>query len=460
MLCFVMVRPDVLLLTCVVFVVLGCAADSPPANENFDEAITEAAEASGVTWQSPIEVDEGDAYQGRWQMNDSDFRYVDAPSVALNSRNEANIAWVDQQEKALFFQRYDAEGAALLSERVDVSQSPDIFTWLPRIAVHPEDDDRVYLLWQDIVFSGGTHGGEIFFAHSTDGGASFSDPVNLSNTPAGAGKGRLMADHWHNGSLDIAVNENGDVFATWTEYEGTLWFSTSADGGNTFSEPLAVFDENEWPGRGPDVTVGPEGTIYLVWTVGEDSSSNVWLATSTDGGRSFSEPREVTDGSGHTDGAKLGVDSGGTLHLVYAESADGMLENYVLQYARSEDGVDTFSRPDTIIDPAEVGLASTNFPALAIDEADNLFVVWERFQQPRERPRGLGFTVSTDRGESFASASVVPGTDDEDLGINGSLQGLLMQKIAAGDEGQVVVVNSSFNPGERSVVRLMRGALE
>jgi hypothetical protein len=35
----------------------------------------------------------------------------------------------------------------------------------------------VYVLWQEIVFSGGSHGGEIFFARSRDGGQTWSAPA-------------------------------------------------------------------------------------------------------------------------------------------------------------------------------------------------------------------------------------------------------------------------------------------
>ncbi len=61
---------------------------------------------------------------------------------------------------------------------VNISRSPRVISWLPRLAVSPTELDEVFILWQEIVFSGGSHGGEIFFARSFDGGASFSEPLN------------------------------------------------------------------------------------------------------------------------------------------------------------------------------------------------------------------------------------------------------------------------------------------
>jgi hypothetical protein len=73
------------------------------------------------------------------------------------------------------------------------------------------------------------------------------------------------------------------------------------------------------------------------------------------------------------------------------------------------------------------------------------------------RPRALGFARSNDGGLSFAPPSVVPGTADPALGFNGSLQGLLMDKLAVNEAGAVAVVNSTFKRNETSHVWLIRG---
>ena len=110
---------------------------------------------------------------------------------------------------------------------------------------------------------------------------------------------------------------------------------------------------------------------------------------------------------------------------------------------------------------AEAGLGAggprAGFPTVSLDGEDRLYVVWELFPDRGGRPRGLGFTASTDGGTTFAAASTVPGTGDPRDGFNGSQQGLLMRKLAAGAEGAIAVVNSSFRANEASRVRLFRG---
>ena len=149
-----------------------------------------SAAASEIRWSPPFEIATGGGVRGPWQQNDSRYDYVDDPSVAIERHGGTGIAWVDQGEKDVFFRRLDSGGAPA-GEPVNVSRSPATFSWLPRVAFAPGNARQVFILWQEIIFSGGSHGGDIFFSRSEDGGASFSAPVNLSNSLAGDGKGRI-----------------------------------------------------------------------------------------------------------------------------------------------------------------------------------------------------------------------------------------------------------------------------
>jgi hypothetical protein len=139
-----------------------------------------------IEWKEKILVASGDVYQGPWRMNESEFHYVDDPAVAITDGGKTGIAWADQREQDLFFQLYNSGGEPILESPTNISQSPGIFSWLPRMTINPDDTDQIFILWQDIVFSGGSHGGEIFFSRSIDGGITFDEPVNLSNTKAGS----------------------------------------------------------------------------------------------------------------------------------------------------------------------------------------------------------------------------------------------------------------------------------
>jgi hypothetical protein len=416
------------------------------------------ADPPKVAWERKVEVATGGGFRGPWRMNDSEFLYVDDPTVAITETSVVGVAWADQARKDIYFQFFEPDGRPRFEKPVNVSRSPRIFSWLPRVVMSSRDASEVYVLWQEIVFSGGSHGGEIFFARSADGGRSFSAPVNLSNTIAGAGKGRLTRELWHNGSLDLVMSPEGNLYAAWTEYEGALRFSRSTDAGARFSAPVHVAGAGAAPpARGPSLAVDAAGAIYLAWTVGEDPAANIHFAKSTDHGRSFSKPRPIYRSDGHADAPKITVDAKGTVHLVYAESPAGPFQRYHIRYTRSGDGGQTFEKPREISGAQPQHIESVHFPALSVDGKDNLYVVWELFPRRAHYPRGLGFTSSSDGGRTFAPPSVVPGSADAGRGVNGSQQGLLMRKLAVNVGGTMAIVNSTFWQNERSNVWLLRG---
>ncbi len=69
------------------FVLLAVALIAAPAPGQADP--------SGVTWDEKIEVASGGGYRGPWRMNESEFDYVDDPTVAINEQSFVGVAWAD-----------------------------------------------------------------------------------------------------------------------------------------------------------------------------------------------------------------------------------------------------------------------------------------------------------------------------------------------------------------------------
>lgn len=430
-----------------------------------EAATPEASRSSegALTWQQRTLVAAGAGHKGPWRMNESDFRYVDDPSVAINEQGLAAVAWVDQSRKDVFLQIFEPDGNRRFTSPVNVSGTPEIFSWLPRVLLAPTHNSSsfdVYVLWQEIVFSGGSHGGEILFARSTDGGRTFRKPLNLSQSKAGDGKGRLTPRIWDNGSLDLVRAPSGNLYAAWTEYEGDLLFSRSTDGGESFSEtPLSITDKNSAPARAPSLAISPGGSVYLAWAVGERSQADIHIARSLDAGRSF-EKQIARETNGHCDAPKIASDSKGNIHLVFAEAPDGPFTPYHVRYARLTDWKIGFKDGKEISDPQSQNFQSVSYPALSLDAVDNLYVLWELFPRHQTRPRGLGFTLSANGGRSFTAPIPIPGSLDPSLGLNGSQQGMLTSKLAVDKSGAIAVVNSYFKRSEKSRVFLFRGKAE
>ncbi|HVL75919.1 MAG TPA: sialidase family protein [Noviherbaspirillum sp.] len=415
-----------------------------------------------IRWGEVVEVDTGAGVRGPWQQNRSHYNYIDDGSAALDAKGEAAVVWVDQARKQVLFQRYrlEGDGTAGLARPTVVSDSPEVFSWMPRVALAPDVPGRIYVLWQDIIFSGGSHGGDIMFARSDDGGATFSEPLNLSDSSTGAGKGRITRDHWHNGSFDLVAAPGGAVHVAWTEFEGRLLYARSLDGGASFAQPLRVAGSDSAPARGPTLAAGPEGRIYLAWTVGEARGADIHVARSLDGGASFEPARPAARTGAYSDAPKLALDRRGVLHLAFAESAAGPFDRFRVHYARSTDGGLSFETPREISTPVPEGAISAHFPHLAVDGAGNPVVAWELHPQRVARPRGMGIAVSLDGGETFSAPAAVPHSADPGGGPNGSQQGLLMRKLAVGPDGRLVIAQSALRENEFSRVWLIHGRLD
>jgi hypothetical protein len=178
------------------------------------------------------------------------------------------------------------------------------------------------------------------------GGQSLPAPVKISN---GVLPGKSFAA--------MAVDAKGGIDIAWTQSDGSVTFRRSTDGGVTFSNPTVV-----QPAISPTpilvaIQVGADeaGNINLVWTqfgVGPDADL---FSRSTDGGLTFSTPRDLAPSFGAPVGGipRLTVDSTGDIQV--GDVTVQTVNNAIiapLVFIHSSDGGATFSAPVTIWTPA------------------------------------------------------------------------------------------------------------
>lgn len=428
---------------------LGITA-APPAH-------TDPTTPRLIEWKAPVVIATGRGERGPWQQNDSHYRYVDDPAVALASDGSAIVAWVDQTWRDVYVQRVAPDGTRTPAAPINISHSPATFSWLPRIVTGPQRE--IHLLWQEIIFSGGSHGGDMLYARSTNGGRDFSPPLNLSLSAAGDGKGRINPKFWHNGSFDLAVSERDDhshVYAAWTEYEGRLWFAHSADGGQSFSAPRIIAGETEAPARAPSLAVRGN-QLLLAWTVGDDAGADIRVVQSDDDGQNFSSPLLVEPNDSYSDAPRLAISEDGLVHLAFTESEAGPFSRQQVRLTRSEDGGKTFSPSVSVSANLPPPYHDAGFANLAVDRNGRVSVLAHLFTRRQARPQGLGMAVSIDGGRSFGPMTLIPGNAVLGNASLGSQQGLLVQKLAMTPEGQLAIVNSSFAPEVESRVWIQFG---
>ncbi len=197
------------------------------------------------------------------------------------------------------------------------------------------------------------------------------------------------------------------------DYSAVL--ESSADNGSTWRSLALPLPPGYDRPFAPDAAFGPDGTLYVLYVNLEgagNTPANLWLATSSDGGRSLSGPSRVTGKLAFQ--PRLAIGPNGVVHATWLQAADVGLFRLgrpsPIVASHSDDGGHTFSPPSTISDAQRerVGAASP-----VIDSAGRLVILYEDFKgdrrdfedldgPPADQPFALVLTQSTDGGQTFS----------------------------------------------------------
>ena len=252
-----------------------------------------------------------------------------SPRLALNSDEVLYVVYGDTTDavRRVQFIRSEDLGATFTEPKLLSGSSTGAFE--PEITVDP--DDAINVAWEDNV--SGTS--VIMFSRSNDGGASFSEPKQVSK-----GTGEATQAH-------IASDSAGRLHIVYTQQLGAeeiqVFYTRSADHGQTFSEPVNISKKPEASVNKPIVTTFEDSTVYVAFQNETRRDMQVYLMKSEDAGLTFSEPRQVSNANnqcGRAHSAAMVVDSEGTLHIVWIDASriQGCADEGIVFYSNSKDG--------------------------------------------------------------------------------------------------------------------------
>ena len=253
--------------------------------------------------------------------------------------------------------------------------------------------------------------------------ARFSDDGAMQGSPVRVNRQQGVATAWRGDQPSLVVAEGGSVYVVWTarihsgDKHGTdLYMSVSNDRGQSFASEVKINDDKvPGPHGMHSLAVAKDGRVYVSWlderhvhkpkpsTKGDghhmESNRDLFVAYSTDGGRTFSRNRKVASEACSCCKTALAVSGDGTLYAGWRQVLPGSFRHIAV--ASSTGGGVTFSSPKIVSDDKWVLQGCpVSGPSLSVNARGSLKVLW--YAAGESNATGLYSSESTDKGRTFA----------------------------------------------------------
>jgi len=315
--------------------------------------------------------------------NNTDFSMT--PQAAVDAAGNINVVWEDDtaNNSNILFGRSTDGGLTFLTQPLSNTVG---YSYSPRICV--DSKGAINVVWVDDT----TGNPVVHFSRSTNGGATFSAPTSLSSVAA------------YSASPQIGVDGSGNVSVVWESDSSPVGvlFSYSADGGATFSAP-ANLTTNTTGSVGPQMAIGVDGSINVVWEDDFNFQSDISFRRSTDGGLNFSPAinspaTNLSNNTGNSFGAQVAVDLSGNIEVVWTDNTS---HNNDIFFARSSDGGATFAPTKNLSNSA----GDSGNAQVGVDANGNIYVAWQDNVPPAFN-KDIYFAHSSDGGANFSTTNV------------------------------------------------------
>ena len=314
-----------------------------------------------------------------------------APNVTIGDDGKIYVLYQDTvNEETNIFLKTSTDNGKSFSTPVRVNLLDGNVALDGRVAptIQLGDNDEVYVIWANSrhepnMFMGNYR--QLVFTQSFDDGKSFEPSMIIGAEELDSGKYFQHMSIDSHGGIHMAwldgpakMNATGYMERDESRDRGVRYVQ-SLDGGVTF-DTTKLIDANACPCCNVQTAADGEGNVYISWRKvfgsGDTQVRDMVVATSTDGGKTFSGPVKINDdgfkfkGCVHV-GAPMAIDSTGTLHIVWYNGAPGHQGMY---YATSTDNGQNFSEPMPILTGDWVPPQRIY---IAVDNDDIVWLTWE-----------------------------------------------------------------------------------
>lgn len=203
----------------------------------------------GATWSAAVNV-------SKTTTSSQEF------AIAVDSGTNIHVAWVEYLpgNPEIFYSK-STDGGITWNAAVNVSKNSGS-VYSPAIAV--DSSNNPYILWQGDALGNF----QIFISKSTDGGVTWSAPA-------------VVFDSIWSGEPAIIVGPGDILHATWHDWtpgNEEIFYSKSTDGGTTWSAPINV-SNTSGNSMFPAIALGPSGNLHFAWMDTTPGNNEIFYST-------------------------------------------------------------------------------------------------------------------------------------------------------------------------------------
>jgi len=248
-----------------------------------------------------------------------------SPDIATATAGAVHVIWEGEQGTAFrIYLASSTDGGTTFSTDVEVDPALPGTAAMHRPTMASTGESCLAICW-DNLDTAGVRGTDVMVAAVT------------SSWRTG---GRLVADDRSDASQArpaTAIGPGGLIGAVWVDNRGGglgLRFASSSDGGATWGSRSAVGD----PSGGrlqltPDIAIGPDGTVHVVWTNASSAGPRVWYANNRGRALGFNAAIRVDDttASGFAVSPAIAAAPNGSLIIAWLDGRAGGVRVRVAQ---------------------------------------------------------------------------------------------------------------------------------
>jgi len=329
-----------------------------------------AAEGQGTSNDRPLFVASGDRGTSFGPVTSLGNAARRASSVRVAGHGDnVSVAWIEEYSpspgnaRTIAFVASSVDGGQTFGAPFNLSGEMDVASNV-RISVY---QDIVNVMWCRPQPGGGA---DLFIRRSTNAGGMFGAQQTLDDNVALCGNNHLSQ-----------VQQK--VYAIWlggnpvSAASRDILVKVSTDGGATFQPTVDVSQSSSRATQG--VLAARGSNVYVAWeqvvpTTGGGSSTDIFFNRSTDDGRTFQGPVNLSVGNLDEDSRVPAIAAHGQyVHVLWDDGAFGDSDVF---YTRSADNGATFG--EDILLPTSVHDPAGDYNVRAVARGISLYAVWTR----------------------------------------------------------------------------------